>query len=163
MPKLSSPGQGLATSYEDLGGPSPENYSPTNDSAKLQRKPKIKTVADVVNKGAKGQLIQCLKWQRKKQKQKKSKLFLKKKSLQKKLLRKGVDIEEDVNALLGGEELSEEFKKKQKLSLKARLNLKNQRNPGNPWKSSMNQNWMKQELPSRKTLQTELTLLGVCL
>ena len=36
MPKLSNPGEGLSTSYEDLGGPTPENYNPTNDSAKLQ-------------------------------------------------------------------------------------------------------------------------------
>ena len=38
---------------EDLGGPTPENYSPTNDSAKL--KPAggtLKQVKDVVNKGA---------------------------------------------------------------------------------------------------------------
>ena len=41
-----------AGSYEDLGGPSPENYKPDDDSAKL-KEPKIKTVADVVNKGAK--------------------------------------------------------------------------------------------------------------
>jgi 23S rRNA A1618 N6-methylase RlmF len=38
--------------YEDLGGPTPENYKADDDSAKL-REPKIKTVADVVNKGAK--------------------------------------------------------------------------------------------------------------
>ena len=38
---------------EDLGGPTPENYSPTNDSAKL--KPAggtLKQVKDVVNKNA---------------------------------------------------------------------------------------------------------------
>ena len=52
MPKLSNPGEGLSGSYEDLGGPTPENYKPDDDSAKL-REPKIKTVADVVNKGAK--------------------------------------------------------------------------------------------------------------
>ena len=42
----------LAGSYEDLGGPTPENYKTDDDSAKL-REPKIKTVKDVVNKGAK--------------------------------------------------------------------------------------------------------------
>ena len=51
MQKLSNPGDGLSTSWEDLGGPTPDNYSPTNDSAKV-REPKIKTVKDVVNKGA---------------------------------------------------------------------------------------------------------------
>ena len=45
MPKLTT--GGTSPSYEDLGGPTPENASPTNDSAKI-REPKIKTVADVV-------------------------------------------------------------------------------------------------------------------
>ena len=39
-------------SVEDLGGPTPENYKPDDDSAKL-REPKVKTVKDVVTKGAK--------------------------------------------------------------------------------------------------------------
>ena len=46
-----------------------------------------------------------------------------------------VDIEEDVNALLGGEELSEEFKEKARVIFESRINLKNQRNPGNPGSS----------------------------
>ena len=50
MPKLTT--GGTSVGYEDLGGPSPDNYSPTNDSAKI-KEPKIKTVKDVVNKGAK--------------------------------------------------------------------------------------------------------------
>jgi hypothetical protein len=44
---------GNTAQIEDLGGPTPENYSPTNDSAKL--KPPggtLKQVRDVVNKGA---------------------------------------------------------------------------------------------------------------
>ena len=32
--QVNFPGEGLSTSYEDLGGPSPENYKPNNDSAK---------------------------------------------------------------------------------------------------------------------------------
>ena len=43
---------GSSTSYEDLGGPTPENYKSDDDSAKL-KEPKIATVKDVVNKGAK--------------------------------------------------------------------------------------------------------------
>ena len=39
-------------SVEDLGGPTPENYKPDDDSAKL-KEPKVKTVKDVVTKGAK--------------------------------------------------------------------------------------------------------------
>ena len=52
MPKLTT--GGTPPNVEDLGGPTPDNYSPTNDSAKL--KPPggtLKQVRDVVNKGAK--------------------------------------------------------------------------------------------------------------
>jgi len=51
MPKLDldTPGQ---PSIEDLGGPSPENYRPDDDSAKLKT-PSLAQVKDVVNKGAK--------------------------------------------------------------------------------------------------------------
>ena len=52
MEKLST--GGTSPAVEDLGGPTPDNYSPTNDSAKL--KPpggSLKQVRDVVNKGAK--------------------------------------------------------------------------------------------------------------
>ena len=39
--------------WEDLGGPTPDNYSPTNDSAKLKAPGgTLKQVRDVVNKGA---------------------------------------------------------------------------------------------------------------
>ena len=41
----------IAGSYEDLGGPTPENYKADDDSAKL-REPSLKTVSNVVNKGA---------------------------------------------------------------------------------------------------------------
>ena len=42
----------IAGSYEDLGGPTPENYKSDDDSAKL-KEPSLKTVKDIVNKGAK--------------------------------------------------------------------------------------------------------------
>mgnify|MGYP003118709353 CR=1 FL=1 len=80
----------VAGSYEDLGGPTPENYKPDDDSAKL-KEPKIKTVKDVVNRGAKEE---------------------------------EVNIEDDVNALLGGEELSEEFREKAKIIFEAALRSK---------------------------------------
>ncbi len=59
LPKAGSNASGITTpgngaQVEDLGGPTPDNYSPTNDSAKL--KPPggtLKQVRDVVNKGAK--------------------------------------------------------------------------------------------------------------
>ena len=34
MPKLTT--GGTPASYEDLGGPSPDNYKPDNDSAKIK-------------------------------------------------------------------------------------------------------------------------------
>ena len=46
---VSTPGQGT---YEDLGGPTPENYKVDDNSAKLAE-PKIATVKDIVNRGAK--------------------------------------------------------------------------------------------------------------
>ena len=52
MQKLST--GGIPPNVEDLGGPTPENYSPTNDSAKLKTPGgSLKQVKDVVNKGAK--------------------------------------------------------------------------------------------------------------
>ena len=36
MEKLKNPGEGLSTNVEDLGGPTPENYKPDDDSAKLK-------------------------------------------------------------------------------------------------------------------------------
>ena len=57
MPKSGSNASGVSTpgqtgSYEDLGGPTPENYKVDDDSAKLHE-PKIATVKDIVNRGAK--------------------------------------------------------------------------------------------------------------
>jgi hypothetical protein len=53
MPKLSEPTATGLASVEDLGGPTPENYKPDNDSAKL-KPAAVKTVKDIVNRGAKG-------------------------------------------------------------------------------------------------------------
>ena len=53
MPKMSDPGTQLG-SVEDLGGPTPDNYRPDDDSAKLKEPGgTLKQVKDIVNKGAK--------------------------------------------------------------------------------------------------------------
>ena len=57
MPKSGSNASGVSTpgqtgSYEDLGGPTPENYRVDDNSAKL-KEPSLATVKDIVNKGAK--------------------------------------------------------------------------------------------------------------
>ena len=117
MPKLSNPGEGLSGSYEDLGGPTPENYSPTNDSAKL-KEPKIATVKDVVNKGAKA--ADPMKSMAKEEIESEEEV------LEEDLVAEveEYDIDEDVNALLGGEELSEEFREKAKTIFEAALTSK---------------------------------------
>jgi hypothetical protein len=56
MPKSGSNASGVTTpgqgTYEDLGGPTPENYKVDDNSAKLAE-PKIATVKDIVNRSAK--------------------------------------------------------------------------------------------------------------
>ena len=129
MPKLSNPGEGLATSYEDLGGPTPENYKPDDDSAKI-REPKIKTVKDVVNKGAKsgvqsgdvqpGAKLSNVPEEVETEEQEivtEAPETVEEDTVE-------IDIEADVNALLGGEELSEEFREKAKTVFEAALNSK---------------------------------------
>ena len=54
MPSLSGTTPGQTGSVEDLGGPTPQNYKPDDDSAKLKEPGKtLKQVKDIVNKGAK--------------------------------------------------------------------------------------------------------------
>ncbi|MFZ9316707.1 MAG: T4 prohead core scaffold protein [Candidatus Nanopelagicaceae bacterium] len=54
MPKLDLDTPGQTASWEDLGGPTPENYKSDDDSAKLKEpSATLKQVKDVVNKGAK--------------------------------------------------------------------------------------------------------------
>ena len=124
MQHLSNPGEGLSGSYEDLGGPTPENYSPTDDSAKL-KEPRIATVKDVVNKGAKP--ADPMK------KMAQEEVATEEEVLEEDQIEttdevvsetEEYDIEEDVNALLGGEELSEEFREKAKTIFEAALSSK---------------------------------------
>ena len=134
MQHLKDPGKGLSTSWEDLGGPTPDNYSPTNDSAKI-KEPKIKTVKDVVNKGAKpaepmkgltagealksGDEVELDDNQEVVAEEPATEEVTTEETVEEK-----IDIEADVNALLGGEELSEEFKEKAKTVFEAALNSK---------------------------------------
>ena len=54
MPSLTGTTPGQTPSYEDLGGPTPQNYKSDDDSAKLNIPGKtLKQVKDIVNKGAK--------------------------------------------------------------------------------------------------------------
>ena len=134
MKGLDSPGKGLSASWEDLGGPSPENYSPTNDSAKL-KEPRIKTVKDVVNKGAgkadamKGiSAGEALKSGDEVELEDNQEVVAEEPATEEttteETVEEKIDIEADVNALLGGEELSEEFREKAKTVFEAALNSK---------------------------------------
>ncbi len=130
MPKLSNPGEGQSPSYEDLGGPTPENYRSDDDSAKL-KEPKIKTVKDVVNKGAKaadamdsskkntyGEESEVDEETLEEEETSTDEIVAEEETVEE------YNVEEDVNALLGGEELSEEFREKAKVIFEAALNSK---------------------------------------
>jgi len=141
MGKLQNPGEGLSTNVEDLGGPTPENYSPTNDSAKLKTPAgTLKQVKDVVNRNAvKAEEVETegdVVAEKYAESPEKEEMDMKKDDdlagapNQKKKMKKEdteveeYDMEDDVNALLGGEELSEEFKAKAKTIFEAAINAK---------------------------------------
>ena len=124
MHKLSNPGEGQSVSYDDLGGPTPENYRPTDDSAKL-RAPNIATVSDVVTKKAKR--AEAMAKMAKMEETETEEEVLEEEEIvseSEEVTEETVDIEEDVNALLGGEELSEEFKEKARVIFEAALTSK---------------------------------------
>ena len=126
MPKLTT--GGTSVGYEDLGGPTPDNYSPTNDSAKI-KEPKIKTVKDVVNKGAKpaDPMPQGLKSGDEVELEDNQEIVAETEETTEETVEEEtveIDIEADVNALLGGEELSEEFREKAKTVFEAALQSK---------------------------------------
>ena len=147
MPKLAGGAvAGQSGSWEDLGGPTPENYRPTDDSAKLKTPgATLKQVRDVVNKGAKSAMPmagmkeeeelddESLLYEAEESEDEDSEEEDKKENSKKKSkkseeddedMKEGFDIEEDVNALLGGEELSEQFKAKAKTIFEAALKSK---------------------------------------
>ena len=128
MPKMSDPGTQLG-SVEDLGGPTPENYKPDDDSAKLNTPGgTLKQVKDVVTKGAKS--ADSMKSMKKEEEEFDTEEVLEEEEVTtdevvaEEETVEEYDIEEDVNALLGGEELSEEFREKAKTIFEAAINAK---------------------------------------
>ena len=118
-------GQGAV---EDLGGPTPENSKPDDDSNKLKTPDKtIKQVKDVVNKGAKPAepMPTAPKYAEEAEADESQEVVAEEESTEE---TEAVDlnaaIEEDVNALLSGEDLSEEFKEKAKVIFEASINAK---------------------------------------
>ena len=115
----------IAGSYEDLGGPTPENYKTDDDSAKLKTPgATLKQVKDVVTKGAKA--AEPMKGM-KEEEESTEETIEETQEVTDEVVEEAVeeiDIEEDVNALLGGEELSEEFREKAKMIFEAALKSK---------------------------------------
>ena len=118
----------IAGSYEDLGGPTPENYKPDDDSAKLKTPGgTLKGVKDVVTKGAKA--AEPMKGMKEEEILDDEETIEEEETSTEEVVAEQeeveeVDIEEDVNALLGGEELSEEFREKAKIIFEAALKSK---------------------------------------
>ena len=119
----------VAGSVEDLGGPTPYNYKSDDDSAKLKTPGgTLKQVKDVVTKGAKpGDPMKGMK----ENEEVSDEVIEEEEVTTDEVVAETtveetpeVDIEEDVNALFGGEDLSEEFKEKAKLVFETALNSK---------------------------------------
>ena len=138
MPKLST--GGTPPTYEDLGGPTPENYKSDDDSAKLKEPGgSLKQVKDVVNKGAKPaepmkskgykeeEEVEVTDGQEVVAEDEVSTDEVVAEVEEDAITEEEVetyDIDDDVNALLGGEELSEEFKAKAKTIFETALKTK---------------------------------------
>ena len=139
-PSLSGSTPGQTGSYEDLGGPTPENYKPDDDSAKLKTPgTTLKQVRDVVNKGAKPAEAM------KEEEDLEDEEILSEEEGdedevegaeeveeteeedeedEEEVVEEEFDIDEDVNALLAGEDLSEEFQEKARTIFEAALRSK---------------------------------------
>ena len=155
MQKLTTgiaPGQ--TGSWEDLGGPTPENYRSDDDSAKLITPTgTLKSVKNVVTKGSKSaeamqkmkeaiealeedeELIESSKKDEESEDEESEEEESEDegtddddkeedKKKKKKKVEESINIEEDVDALLAGEDLSEEFREKAKLIFETAINAK---------------------------------------
>ena len=139
MPKANASGvvaPGNTAQIEDLGGPTPQNYKPDDDSAKLKEPgATLKQVADVITKNAAkadamptgnatpGTLSQGDEVEIEDSQEVVSE-DQSEDATEETSVDESINIEDDVNALLGGEELSEEFKEKAKTIFEAALNSK---------------------------------------
>ena len=139
MPKANASGvvaPGNTAQIEDLGGPTPQNYKPDDDSAKLKEPgATLKQVSDVITKNAAkadamptgnatpGTLSQGDEVEIEDSQEVVSE-DQSEETTEETSVDESINIEDDVNALLGGEELSEEFKEKAKTIFEAALNSK---------------------------------------
>ena len=127
---------GNSAQVEDLGGPTPQNYKPDDDSAKLKEPgATLKQVTDVITKNAAkadamptgnatpGTLSQGDEVEIEDSQEVVSE-DQSEEATEEAIVDESINIEDDVNALLGGEELSEEFKERAKTIFEAALNSK---------------------------------------
>ena len=132
MPTMADPGTQLG-SVEDLGGPTPQNYKPDDDSAKL-KEPSLKTVSNVVNAKA-GKADPMPKGMKEEEEVEAEEVVAEAEESTEEVVSEEetttteevvdeYDMEEDVNALLAGEELSEEFQEKARTIFEAAINSK---------------------------------------
>ena len=148
MPTMTDPGTQLG-SVEDLGGPTPENYKPDDDSAKLSTPGgSLKQVRDVVNKGAKP--ADAMKGMKEEEEVEgevvsedetteeevvaeaettEEEVVAEEETAEEEVVAEApeyteIDVQEDVDALLSGQELSEEFKEKAKAIFEAAIGSK---------------------------------------
>ena len=152
MPNLSGATPGQTGGWEDLGGPDPSNYRPDDDSAKLKTPgATLKQVRDVVNKGAKPadamkgvkeeeelededlieeeteeEIVEAKEEEEEEEggKKKGKKEEEEEEEDEEEEMEEEFNIDEDVNALLEGEELSEEFQEKARTIFEAALRSK---------------------------------------
>ena len=146
MPSLTGATPGQAGSVEDLGGPTPQNYKPDDESAKLKTPGStLKQVKDVVNKGAKpgdaapkgvkeeeeieGDVVA-------EDEQVTDEVVSEEETTTDEVVAESeeieeeetaeveIDIEADLNALVEGEDLSEDFKAKAATIFEAAINSK---------------------------------------
>ena len=142
MPSMADPGTQLG-SVEDLGGPTPENYKTDDDSAKL-KEPKIATVKDIVNKGAgkadpmpkmaspvkeeeevEGEVVA-----EEEEETSTEEVVAEEETTEEEVVEEETveddtpSIEEDIEALIAGEELSEEFQEKARTIFEAAIKTK---------------------------------------
>ena len=138
MPKLTTgiPDGQTVGRWEDLGGPTPENYKSDDDSAKLKDPgATLAQVKNVVNRGAKS--AEPMKKMKEESEVDEDQEVVSEEDetaeevvdetadeTEEEVVEEEIDIEEDVNALLEGEELSEEFQEKARTIFEAAIRSK---------------------------------------
>jgi len=141
---------GTPATYEDLGGPTPENSRPDDDSNKLATPgASLKQVRDVVNKGAKpADAMKGMKEEEESEIDGDQEIVSEEEATEEEVVSEEetaeeevvaetteesgeevveeevIDVEEDINALISGEELSEEFQEKARTIFEAAIRTK---------------------------------------